>query len=167
MKYLIRKLCVGVLLFMGVLSGANAVYVGGNPVSFVDPLGLKPGDKFPSPNAAAIDAGSYARTYPQQGIEYGGWIYKQGKGYSYNFTKGNPGGVPREKLDNLKQQCSGSTTDLWHTHPDPGNDNPMQNNFSQGDMDTAADYQVPVYLKTPLGDTLLYNPSTQSIVKIK
>jgi hypothetical protein len=40
MNYLVRKLFIGVLLSMGLLSGANANYVGGNPVSRVDPYGL-------------------------------------------------------------------------------------------------------------------------------
>ncbi|WP_156970792.1 hypothetical protein [Andreprevotia chitinilytica] len=40
MNYLVRKLCVGVLLLMGLLCGANANYVNGNPLSRVDPSGL-------------------------------------------------------------------------------------------------------------------------------
>ena len=40
MKNLIRKLCVGVSLSMGLLSVANATYVDGNPTMYVDPTGL-------------------------------------------------------------------------------------------------------------------------------
>ena len=35
-----RKLYVGVSLLMGLLNSAHAVYVGGNPLSYVDPTGL-------------------------------------------------------------------------------------------------------------------------------
>lgn len=40
MNYWARKLCIGVSLLVGLLSGAHAVYVGGNPLSYVDPTGL-------------------------------------------------------------------------------------------------------------------------------
>lgn len=41
MNYWIRKRYVGVSLLMGLLSSAHAVYVGGDPLSYVDPMGLK------------------------------------------------------------------------------------------------------------------------------
>ncbi|WP_156970656.1 hypothetical protein [Andreprevotia chitinilytica] len=40
MNYLVRKLCVGVSLSMGLLNGANATYVNGNPLGNIDPTGL-------------------------------------------------------------------------------------------------------------------------------
>lgn len=36
-------------------------YVGGNPISRVDPTGLKPGDEFCNADAAAEDAIDYAK----------------------------------------------------------------------------------------------------------
>jgi hypothetical protein len=39
-NYWTRKLYVGVTLLMGLLSSAHAVYVDGNPLSYVDPRGL-------------------------------------------------------------------------------------------------------------------------------
>jgi hypothetical protein len=35
-----KRISIGALLYVGLLSGAHAVYVGGNPISYVDPKGL-------------------------------------------------------------------------------------------------------------------------------
>ena len=40
MNYFFRKMCVGLSLLMGLVSGANATYVNGNPLKYTDPTGL-------------------------------------------------------------------------------------------------------------------------------
>lgn len=42
MNYWAGKLLVGVLLLVSLLSGAHAVYVGGDPLGYTDPEGLNP-----------------------------------------------------------------------------------------------------------------------------
>lgn len=128
-------------------------------------LYLAPGDIFPTQDAAAIDAGNYARGLPQQAIEYGGWIYHKGNGYSYNIAPGTPFTVPRETRENLRKQCPTPPTAAWHTHPDPGNQNPRQNDFSENDKEFALKEVVPLYLKTPMGQTLVYDPPETRVVK--
>ena len=40
MSHLVRKMCVGVALSMGLVGVANATYVNGNPLKYNDPTGL-------------------------------------------------------------------------------------------------------------------------------
>lgn len=97
-----------------------------------------------------------------QFVEYGGWIFPKGDGYSYNLIKGNPGSVPRSKMNDLKQKCPTTPTDAWHTHPDPGDPDSQVNDFSNGDRNFAREQGVPVYLKTPMGPTLVVSPQGAS-----
>jgi len=162
----VRKLYFGASLLIGLQAGAHAVYVGGNPLMYVDPNGLKPGDTFPSRDAAAMDAGSYARTLNPQFVEYGGWIYGQGRGYSYNLGKGLPSSMPNKTMQTLKNQCPALPTDAWHTHPDPGDDSDALNSFSPEDKQFSKEQGVPLYLQTPMGPTLIYNPATGQTRKL-
>ncbi len=92
---------------IGLAGGLNRFgYVGGNAMVGVDPMGLAPGDVFKTRDDAAVDAGDYARTLNPQFVEHGGWIFPKGDGYSYNLIKGNPGSVPRSKMNDLKQKCT-------------------------------------------------------------
>jgi RHS repeat-associated protein len=62
-------------------------YCWNDPVQLVDILGLKPGDKYKSPDAAAKAAIRYIWEQSQhEGVEYGGWIYGNEDG-TYSFTK--------------------------------------------------------------------------------
>ncbi len=49
---------------MGLWGGLNPYRYPTNPVQWIDPLGLKPGDIFATPDAAAVDAAIYARSMP-------------------------------------------------------------------------------------------------------
>ncbi len=65
-------------------------YANGDPVSFRDPFGLKPGDPFGSIQAAAIDALDWVyQTYPNA-TEYAGSIYQDPSG-QYIATNPSPG----------------------------------------------------------------------------
>ncbi|GHU10333.1 hypothetical protein AGMMS50225_13530 [Betaproteobacteria bacterium] len=104
---------------IGEAGGLNLYgYVGGNPVSFFDPLGLAPGQIFGSPDAAAIDAVDWAYLHKDSvDHEYGGWIYPVDGGYTYNAKRGNERFVDVWQLiPDMKKngQCPEAG---WHIHP--------------------------------------------------
>ncbi len=153
---------------IGLEGGFNRFgYVEGNGLQYSDSFGLKPGDIFPSPDAAALDAGNHSRGLNPQFIEYGGWVYPDKGGYTYNLTKGNPSSMPRDKMERLRLECPSPPVSAWHTHPDPGNPDGNANSFSEGDKDFGRNYRVPVYLKTPMGQTLVYDPITGRVRPVK
>jgi RHS repeat-associated protein len=149
---------------IGLRGGINTyAYVYNNPLIYVDPLGLAPGDLFLSPDAAAIDAGSYARGRDNQSIEYGGWIYPQDDCWTYNFQEGNSGGLDGERLENARPDNS---RQIWHTHPNTGDPRQyrQEENFSgnylgtrEGDRTTSRNADVGVYLNTPRGRNAYYD----------
>jgi hypothetical protein len=135
-------------------------YVKGNPLRRFDLFGLNPGDLFASADDAAIDAGNFARAFPDQGVEYGGWVYQVGKCWTYNIFKGGPTELPSDKLE--KSRPDGSR-DIWHTHP-RGHNPRYEENFSgnylgtrPGDRTTSRESDVGVYLNTPGGRNAYYD----------
>ncbi len=109
-------------------------YANNNPTSFVDPEGLKPGDKYATSDAAAIAAGEGGRNFTDKtGFEAGGWIYRNADGtWSYTMvTDGNPVGVhPGPQPPN----ASG----IWHSHPKAGLPYPGKPGFVTGDSNNAS-----------------------------
>lgn len=55
----------------------------------------------------------------------------------------------------------------WHTHPNPGDTRPRMGEFSDGDKDFGGYYRVPVYLETPMGSTLVYDPAMGNIRRVR
>lgn len=135
---------------IGIDGGMNTyLYANANPVRFSDRTGLAPGDLFASDGDAAIDAGNFARTKPNQFIEYGGWIYPVGQCWTYNLGSGNHFGMPNELMERLRP---GNPTAAWHTHPLVDG----RPDFSDGDKNWSA-INGPLYLNTPTGENLLYS----------
>jgi len=119
-------------------------YVQNNPLKFVDPLGLAPGDIYPSEGSAGSSAiGDINSVSIAVGREFGGTVYPSGGGYTYTapIMLGGAGG----SLNIL----SGSSA-IYHTHGsnDPGYDN---NNFSPRDIQTSFETGLNMYLGTPDG----------------
>ncbi|MFS4458811.1 NTF2 fold immunity protein [Bdellovibrio sp. HCB2-146] len=87
-------------------------YVTQNPVNFVDPSGLDPGDQFHSAGEAAGDAINFSNpTSIKQNLEYGGYIVRNSNG-TYSATY--PIGGSTSGL-NLPKPPKGTVAD-YHTH---------------------------------------------------
>jgi hypothetical protein len=108
------------------------------------------------------------RVFRNQGIEYGGWIYRKGNCYTYNFQKGKQSKLDPKTLGKARPKLPIA---IWHTHPNTGNPFEYRNeeNFSGnhyapgdgGDRGTSATEGVGIYLNTPRGKNLYYNYSDQ------
>ena len=91
-------------------------YVFNNPINWIDSFGLAPGDVFETKDEAAIDAIDFImNTSNREGREYGGFIYRNKKGFSY--TEAMPG-TPRN-IDVKTFNCPPEGTQkegIYHTH---------------------------------------------------
>lgn len=129
-------------------------YVANDPVNWIDPTGLRPGDQFTSPGEAAGDVLNYINpTSIGQNLEYGGHIIQNPNG-SYSATTpivGGPAGV------NIGMPPPGSAAS-YHTHGgyDPRYDN---EHFSPADILYNAFNGIPGYLGTPGGSYQTNNGS--------
>jgi RHS repeat-associated protein len=148
-------------------------YSHNNPISFGDPDGHDPGDKFKSKTAAAADAVRYIRKQSNgYKWEYGTRIFKGGKTYSYNnpVTQQNPKGVD---LPPLQKNDVGDV----HTHNYGVGDDAHANSVEQPDRigtvqdkeavqkmqddpKTSVDYQS--YVGAPNGDLVQFTPNSNA-----
>ena len=148
-----KKACVyGVRVSRATIFG----YVGGNPLSYFDPLGLAPDDPYPSQHAAAKAAvNDRMPASLQRNKEYAGMIYKNPNG-SYSYTKPNEGTVDSSNPGG-PAACPARTTPTgyYHTH---GATDPRFNseNFSISDKLYARDNNLDAYVGTPSGALLHY-----------
>jgi hypothetical protein len=149
-------------------------YVKNNPLSFVDYLGLAPGDPYLTIQDAAIDA--LCENNPQSiadDKEYSGAIYAfdTPNGERFSYTRGTPGGGDTSPLVVPSQ---GEWVAMYHTHGaynsspeyvsdprDPGvNRNTNYSNYPPHDSDIplSEEFKLPSYMVDPLNNIHLYNP---------
>jgi len=127
-----------------------SAYVQNNPINRVDPFGLKPGDRFKTPDLAATDAIDYVihRSYDQT-REWGGWVYYNKEGDDFSYMEPAPGDNKGIKVSTFNQPCEGNKkTAIYHTHTkSPYGDDW----FSTDDYLQAGLNFVPIYLGTYSG----------------
>jgi RHS repeat-associated protein len=128
-------------------------YVQSNPVTLVDPLGLKAGDPYGSIDQAAIAAlQEWNPISIEINREYGGSIYCEAGTYKYTVPNLNllysdyvwPSSPPAGK----------KLVGRYHTHGRDGNDG-----LSGPDQRNANRERVPWYVGTPLGRIIKYDPA--------
>jgi len=137
-------------------------YVGNNPVNWMDPLGLAPGDSYPNVDAAAMDA---MRDIYHQSVaedrEYAGELYRKKDG-SYSYTEPRRG---EQHQGGVRTNCP-NYEGYYHSHgvASSGYDD---SHFSgrrsddpsrSTDKQLADDTQKPGYLVNPGGTMLKYSP---------
>ncbi len=154
---------------IGLRGGINHfVYVRNNPLNWIDPWGLKPGDPYPSQDSTAEQAIlDINPTSIQQHIEYAGMIYQNSTICSYSYTQPNKGTRDSSNPGGPSSVPSGTTaTAYYHTHGgnDPGYDN---ENFSTPDKNYANYYSIDGYLGTPSGAIKKYTNPTGTISTIR
>ena len=145
------------------------IYAGNNPVMYIDPWGLKPGDKFPTLAAAIRDADDY---YMDQTIktdeEMVALIYQDSNGEYYYITARN---LAPDKTLGFSVRWSKKPLALFHTHVfyDVNNINdefstPGNSTGPNGASDTSfADSQgIPIFVGTPNGKIKMYKPNSNT-----
>lgn len=136
-------------------------YVGGNPLSYIDPWGLKPGDIYSSQEQAGIQAiKDINPTSIKQDHEYFGFVYKNGSGYSYTSPLKTP------TKDGGCVSCPNGTiaNATYHTHG--GAKKPGYEYFSTEDLSTAAKSGLNSYLGTPSGSIQVFLVDGELGIKI-
>jgi len=138
-------------------------YSDNNPVKYLDPSGLAPGDQFSTMLAAVTDFG---KTYNDDSIrknaEYGATVYTQTNAgglvtYTYSVPNRGEEAAVVPSLPPNGQQPVG----IVHTH---GAYSPyFQNNeFSPSDMEVAKSLGVPIYVATPNGSLQGFYPNSNT-----
>jgi hypothetical protein len=136
-------------------------YAAGDPVNVIDPSGMKPGDRFSTPSAAALDATSIFHS--SRGPEWIGGIYmfrdRNGKiGFTYDPKMGSQTTATYNIPPGRIASCGGMRCVLvavWHTHPNG-------TFFSETDQRSAQRLRVMAYVSDKKGRVYLYIPPSRT-----
>jgi RHS repeat-associated protein len=155
----------------GLNGGVNTyAYVAGNPVSWIDPYGLLPGDPFGSSGEAAADALNYINPWSIiLNTEYAGIIYQDPANGQYYATPPAQGGPEGNNAWSLHYPAGKTPVGDYHTHANYTNDDNCpttknkdvfnSNQFSKPDLNWRPPFRPWTrYLGTPSGQYLQYVP---------
>jgi RHS repeat-associated protein len=133
-------------------------YVANDPVNWVDPYGLAPGDLFGTMTDAAIAAIDYSMPGSVNNMEeYGGYIYETAAG---KFSYVEPVAGTSNSINVADFNCIPKDTKkagIYHTHPA---NKPNSQFIGTDDTFTAGMEGVPIYMGTPRGKIESYKPGT-------
>jgi RHS repeat-associated protein len=140
------------------------IYVGNNPLEWVDPWGLKAGDRYISQDSAATAAMMeiYERSVTEN-VEYAGFVYKNWFFGTYSYTVARRGtkdsSHPGFSLRRVRA--------VYHSHaaydPAYGAGNEF---FSSPEKDSAITVECDLYLVTPTGIMKKYDRSTRNTTEM-
>ena len=137
--------------------------MGNDPVNWVDPYGLKPGDPFHTMDDAAKDAVDYIISTRPQGNrdpEWGGWIYsiKDPSGdMLFSYTEPVSGKRNSIAPSTFNEPCSENRkVAVYHTHPGTGYN--VGRFFSDNYWWSALNH-YPIYMGTKTGLLMKYKPN--------
>jgi hypothetical protein len=128
--------------------------VGNKPLRWIDSLGYKPGDRYPSADAAAIQAiRDINPTSIKEAVEYAGRIYRNPDD-TYSYTEPRRGSRKRSHPGS----CPAGTSPAgdYHTHGEL--EHYYDEDFSDDDMKGNDKCGLPGYLGTPTGKIKKYTP---------
>jgi RHS repeat-associated protein len=132
-------------------------YVANNSTGSVDLLGLKPGDPYPTADAAGIQAiRDINPTSIKRNQEFGGRIYQNPDG-TFSYTAPVPGNEENIRTGEVPEgkQDAGD----YHTHGKPDPRYPSIEDFSDRDKHNNDYDETPGYLGTPSGLIKKYWPA--------
>jgi hypothetical protein len=136
----------------------DRIDVANDPVNWVDPYGLAPGDLFGTMTDAAIAAIDYSMPGSVNNMEeYGGYIYETAAG---KFSYVEPVAGTSNSINVADFNCIPKDTKkagIYHTHPA---NKPNSQFIGTDDTFTAGMEGVPIYMGTPRGKIESYKPGT-------
>jgi Domain of unknown function (DUF4329) len=137
-----------------------------DPVNFVDPWGLAPGDHYGTQDAAAIDAiDSVMSISKAENREYGGWVYYNKGEKFYSYTAPMAGDERSMNVDAFNQPSPNNRdVAIYHTHPGEGYSSGY---FSTADYLVSGFRHVDIYLGTSSGLIKVWSPKADDERKVR